>query len=255
MLRDQLPVDRQGQRLAHPGVGVALVVQRQAEERETRGRVSTYRSPNSSGAVPLASAGIAREDVEVAGQRVGVRGGGVGVDPELDGVDRGVLLARELVEGAHGHALAGHELAVGPEGPVADRLTAESLRVLEERLGQGEEGVVAEADRELGERRGQRDGEGAVVDDPQPAHLRGHRLAGRLARVVHRGLQVAVALDVAEEVGTGLGVGAVGGVVPGGDEGLGGDRRAVVEGPAVAQADGPRHAVFGLDGLRPRRCS
>ena len=115
--------------------------------------------------------------------------------------------------------------------------------------GQREERVVAEGDRELRERRAQGDGEGPVVDDLQPAQLGGGGLAGRLAGVVDRGLQVAVALDVGEEVGARLRVGAVGGVVPGVDEGLGGDRRPVVEGPAVVQPDGPRDAVVGLDGV------
>jgi hypothetical protein len=66
------------------------------------------------------------------------------------------------------------------------------------------------------------------------------------------GLLVAVALDVAEEVGGALRVRRVGGVVPGLDERLGRHRRAVVEGPAVLERDGPDLVVLGLDRLRDR---
>ena len=243
-------VDGHGQGLAHPRVGVALLVEGQAEEREAgRRRLGVA-------AVELLLRDLAHlggdpgQDVEVAGQRVGVGGRRVGVHAVLQRLDRRLLRAGEPVGGHQRDARARDVLALGPEGTVADRVGAERLRVVEERLGQREEGVVADGHRELRERCAQGDGEGQVVDDAQTAHLRRGGVAGRLAVVVQRGLQVAVALDVREEVGARLGVRAVRGVVPGVDEGRGGDRGPVVERPPVVQRDGPGDAVVGRDAVR-----
>src|SRR4028119_2118282 len=134
-------------------------------------------------------------------------------------------------------------------GGGAGRPGPEGLRIVEEGGGQRVEGVVAGDRREVGERRGQRDREGALVDDGQAAHLLGGRLAGACPARVARGLHVGIALDAREVGGRALGVRAEGGVVPGVDEGLRVDRRPVVEGPAVLERDGPGGVVLGLDGL------
>ena len=63
-------------------------------------------------------------------------------------------------------------------------------------------------------------------------------------------LGVGEALDVGEEATVLHGVRAVGAVVPGVDERVGGHRRAVVEGPPVLEGDVPGLALVGrLDGL------
>ena len=140
-------------------------------------------------------------------------------------------------------------------GPLPIGLLAGGLRVLEEGLGQRVEGVVADGHRELRERRAQRDGEGRVVDDLEAAHLlRGGR-RDDVAGVVGLGLQVVVALDVGEEVRAALGVGAQRRVVPRVDEGLRGDRGAVVEGPAVLERDRPGGGCRRTRSTRRRRCT
>src|SRR5690606_23857567 len=88
------------------------------------------------------------------------------------------------------------------------------------------------------------DREGAVVDDLQPRH----GVGGLRAAVL--GVDLVVALDVAEEVGVALVVLQAGAVVPGVDEGLGGDLLAVAEGPAVLDRDREVLRVRGLDLLR-----
>ena len=111
------------------------------------------------------------------------------------------------------------------------------------------EGGVADGHRPLGERCAQRDGERLVVDDPEPAQLGRGRRGDDVVVLVGLGLQRLVAEHVGEEVRGGLRVRAVGRVVPGVDEGVGGHRSAVVEGPAALQRDGPGRAVRGRDGV------
>ena len=85
----------------------------------------------------------------------------------------------------------------------------------------------------------------------QAGHLLGRRAAA-LAGVLLVGagaLQVGVALDGLEEVGALVAVRAVGGVVPGFDEALGRDRRAVVELVVRLDLDGEVLVVGGLDRL------
>src|SRR5437763_1452726 len=83
------------------------------------------------------------------------------------------------------------------------------------RAGERIEGVEAEQDRELAEAVDEADRERLVVDHPQSGHLPGRRLIG---------LQRGIALDLVEVAGVAIGVGGIGGEVPGVDERAGRDR-------------------------------
>ena len=123
---------------------------------------------------------------------------------------------------------------------VADRLLAEALRVLQGAGGNRDKGGVAEAQRPVGFRLLQFDGERLVVNDLQAGHgLDGGAFCAGFV----------VALDAFEEAAAELCVLGSGAEVPGVDEGLGRDGLAVRELLVLLDLDGEVLAVLALDGL------
>lgn len=121
-----------------------------------------------------------------------------------------------------------------PVGAVAHGLVAVGLDVLEGGFRHRVVGVVAQADLEVRRRGVQLDREGEVIDLGQP---------GQLGVLV-----VGEALDPLEEGGAELGIGQQSAELPGLDEGVGGHRAAVGEGPARFESDREVLVVRGLNG-------
>ncbi len=141
LLGDRLAVDGQRQRLAHPRVGVPLLVQRQAEE----GEAGRRRLDEPARELLLRGAGSRRPGCP--GRCRGCRPArrcrpcGVGVDAELDRLDRRRRGPLVLVEGLTRDALARARTRRRPGTGRCRRLAAERLRVVEERLGEGKNGL------------------------------------------------------------------------------------------------------------------
>ena len=119
-------------------------------------------------------------------------------------------------------------------------------RILEEGIRQWGEGGVAQTYLEVRDLFGGFDGEGVVVNDFEAAH--GLDLGLGFTSFVTT-LFVGVPLDRLEEVAGLLGIGAVGGPVPTGDEILSLDLGAVGELVSRLDLDGEVLVVLGLDGL------
>lgn len=181
------------------------------------------------------------DEVEVARRQVGVGGVVVGEDLEVDAAVLRLVVARVVVPLAQVHRGA---LGVRLDGvrAVPDGLGEPGVVVVVERLGQGDEGGVAEGVGPQGELLGELGGEAQVVDDLQAGQGLGGGGAGLRVDLV-------VALDVLEEVGVLLVVLQCGAVVPRVDEGVGGDLLAVGERPAVLEFDREVLGVRRVDGL------
>src|SRR6476469_8384741 len=123
---------------------------------------------------------------------------------------------------------------------IADRLLAEALRVLQRAGRDRHEGGVTEAQRPVGFRLREFNGEGLVVDDLQAGHGldRGALGAG-----------LVVALDALEEAAAELRVLGSRTEVPGVDERLGRDGLAVGDLLVLLDLDGEVLAVLAFDGL------
>ena len=167
------------------------------------------------------------EQVEIAGDHVHERGVRGRVEAEVDAaVARGHRATVAVV--------AGHReiLAVRPRreavGAVADRLARIRVGIVVERVGQRQERDRAEFLGQYRIGRAQMDLEGFVAGDDEP---------GQLLRAVRGSLQVAVALDVREIAGVDLRVRGIRRVAPRAREGPRRHRRAIGEGPAVAERD------------------
>ncbi|MDQ0583258.1 hypothetical protein QF030_005436 [Streptomyces rishiriensis] len=179
------------------------------------------------------------DEVEVAGQQVGVGGVVVGVDLQGHAAVLRLVVAGVAVPLLQGHLGA---LGVGVDRvrPVSDRFLQPVRVVGEEGLGQRGVGGVAQGVGEGGELLLELDGEGPVVHDLEPGEDVGRlRAAGGVGR--------RVAVDVLEEVGVLLVVLQTRRVVPGGDEGFRRHFFAIAERPAVLDGDGEVLGVGGLD--------
>ncbi|SHX64144.1 Uncharacterised protein [Mycobacteroides abscessus subsp. abscessus] len=244
-LGDRLPVDGHGNSLPHTHIAISRVIHRESQRRDIRAGSFQIRRPEFGLGVLVGGVGKVQLNVQCPGLHIGVGGQALGVHPPNQTLGLGLFLPGVLVVPAEGESDTTHPITVGLERAIADGVHPELDRVPEERLGQGQKRCVPQGHRIDRERRVEAHGEGDVIHDVQPAHLCGPR-RDLVCRVT---LEIIEAVNIGEEAGGPLGIGAQGGVVPGIDVGLGGDRFPVVERPPGFELDRPVDVVVTGDGF------
>ncbi|SHV39788.1 Uncharacterised protein [Mycobacteroides abscessus subsp. abscessus] len=244
-LGDRLPVDGHGNSLPHTHIAISRVVHRKSQRRDVRAGPFQIRRPEFGLGVLVGGVRKVQLNVQCPGLHIGVGGQALGVYPPNQALGLGLFLPGVLVVPAESESDTAHPITVGLERTIADGVHPEFDRVPEERLGQGQKRRVPQGHRIDRERRVQAHGEGDVIHDVQPAHLCGPR-RDLVYRVT---LEIIEAVNIGEEAGGPLGIGAQGRVVPGIDVGLGGDRLPVVERPPRFELDRPVDVVVTGDGF------